>query len=244
MRWLSILGAAVVVLVVLIVVVGTGSVIFERIRRWREDRSGFSEWFSSGAPYAYPELLQAFRETDSSHRVIRAGYLHIPSGTIIAVDPAYLTEDGIPAEPFDEAVPIGDWPLDAVIMDGLVAALRVLWSDAEIAHFEPAFTKQSRQDGLKRRTLPGIYVDSATCCVTSSEGRDAYTQNRNQDIMGSDDPERVTEVKYAAGINLFCCRSGKGDGTYSCYFAKTSEGRSVGMFVDFGPIGQPERIKR
>lgn len=233
---LTSLGAAIFALVVVGGLLLLGALLGERLRILRQDRSGYQRWVESGAPMAFPEILAAFRDDV----VVDCGKLQVRSGEVIACDPAFLDC----SEPFDEPIPIGEWTVHAVIMadKGPIAALRLVWEDAEITYFTPAWTASDRKEAVAT-ALAHVSCRFGHGLPGDDETREVYIPRKEEEFwdyaVRTDLP--VAELRYPEGANLFTCQAGYGDGSYPCYFGRNAEGRAVALFVDF-LIGEPRRL--
>ncbi|MBX9772305.1 MAG: DUF4241 domain-containing protein [Candidatus Obscuribacterales bacterium] len=205
----------------------------------------FAQWVEAGAKQSHPGLLAALNGP-----TVPLGILSVPSGKMVIQDPADQLLDPC----FDELVPSGNYPVDAVVVnnqgDQRIAALRVTVTDGEIDHFEPAWTELWRGLTIKRKELPWISVDSATVGLFSFESLLAYLSANpdeldagpNADYLSGKPNDLFKETKFADGSNMFLATSGYGDGGYQCYWAKTADRKQVALIADFGLLGKPDRI--
>lgn len=226
-------------------------------RRRKEDASGFQEWVRAGARHSHPALLQVFEgmhdqaSTSSAAKVIRVGSLVVQSGGILVQDPSYVTEDDWREQCFDETVPAGNFPVDVAVLNDEVAAVRLLILHSQIAFIVPAWTIGWRRHVLERREIPFFPVDSATAALFSVESAAAFRQAAESGDQAVHTHEYVSDVgsescwqetKFADGSNMFCGRSGRGDGSYTCYFGKSKDDTIAAMYIDFGLVGVPRRV--
>lgn len=232
--------------------------VWERLRRRREDSRGFQEFVQAGAPHAFPSLLEAFDGVTPEHRrlrpppcraeVVRLGNLKVESGAILVTDPAFLPFSEDLGAAFDERVPPGDWPIDAVVLhyaDGTrqMAALRVLWDDSPCESLVLAWRPNTRLAASHVRKLPRTGIDSGMACLTTPEARDAFNRRPpDQFWKVAMRAWPAAEVRLPGGLNLYACRSGAGEGDYGCFFGRAAGGRSTGFYMDFGLIGVEQRL--
>jgi hypothetical protein len=257
-EWRMVLLGAVLTLSGYLVLLAGSVGLYEWGRRVREDRRGFQEFVEAGGPHRFPAMLAAFEGRTPEHRklqpppsraeVVSIGQLKVISGDVVLADPAFLPFADDLAAPFDEKVPPGEWPVDAVVLhyaDGgrRIGALRVCWDTAEPSHFIVAWPAGARAAARRTRRLPRIGVDSGMACLASVEARDALNARRPQQFW-----EFVSrcwpaaKVRFADGANVLVCQAGMGEGDYPCFFAKAADGRSTALYVDFGLIGVEQRL--
>ncbi len=232
--------------------------VWERLRRRREDRAGFQEFVKAGAPHAFPALLEAFEGIAPEHRrlrpppcraeVVPVGRLKVESGAILVTDPAFLPFSEDLGAPFDEDVPAGEWPVDAVVLhyaDGSrqIAALRMKWRDSPCASLVVAWRPNSRAAASHLRKLPRTGIDSGIACLATVEAREAFNRRPPPQFWSvALRAWPAAEIRLPGGFNLFACRSGMGEGDYGCFFGRNAAGQSTGFYVDFGLIGVEQRL--
>ena len=181
------------------------------------------------------------------------GNLSLTTGRIIVGDPVYAQEKGYSDFGskdgcFDEDVTPGDHPVDILLLNSEIAALRITFkvAPAHALHLEPAFTDISRAIAKQQRVLPSVGVDSATAALFSSESlatfraNPEYLQGFDYYKLGKDCP--WAECRFPDGSNAFVGLAGKGDGSYPAYFAKTSQRDIVALIVDFRELGKPQKL--
>ncbi|MBL8211379.1 MAG: DUF4241 domain-containing protein [Bryobacterales bacterium] len=232
---------------------------WERVRRRREDRAGFQEFVQAGAPHTFPALLEAFDGVTPDHKrlrpppcraeVVPVGRLKVESGSILLTDPAFLPFPEDLGAAFDEKVPAGEWPVDAVVLhyaDGSrqIAALRMKWRDSACSSLVLAWRPNSRAAAGHLRRLPRTGIDSGIACLTTVEAREAFNLRQPAQFWGvAMRAWPAAEVRLPGGFNLFACRSGLGEGDYGCFFGRNAAGQSTGFYVDFGLIGTEQRLQ-
>ncbi len=184
-----------------------------------------------------------------------AGLLHLPSGRLVAADPAAY-------DPTDDAlvidVPPGDYPVSvgwAVVGadDGAeVTAVRVLLDGEPALTWEPAL-----RSGQDTRMLPdghffGFDVDSGIGAFFDARDADALT-SEFQRIFAVDDPFPATAAPRCfavsiddsgTGTNLVAYRSGLGDGSYPVWIGRDAAGRIVSVIAECSWPTTPTRCPR
>ena len=259
------LGLAVITLAVL----GVSAIfIIEQIRRWRADRQGFGGFIDAGAPLEHDSLVDAFErpgvlEDGCVASVQPMGEIRIGDGTIIVQDPSQLLWDTEAPAPFDEAFPIGRFPVDALVLaangDQRIAAVRIRFSHGTAASLEPAFTNEWRVALAKaRRELPWFGIDSATAAIGTVSAFSKLAQRLADDpddteglapgrVDGSNpylsaDPTDLFAHTESEGEDLFVVLSGLGDGTGQCLIERDDARRVTALYADFGMLGTPRRL--
>jgi hypothetical protein len=193
--------------------------------------------------------------------VHRLGQLYLPSGRLIACDPAILED-----LPFAQAFPPGAYPVDVVIMhieehssplrslwfqlwrrppqDIRIALAAVVFQEAVPTRWEPAYISGQLQRHSERDTY-SYSVDSASGCfmdrraaqtiVTKEldvfEALDVVTENPADQPMWID-----LHFRQAEPLNIIAFSSGWGDGHYSSYIGYTDDNTVARVVTDFAVL--------
>lgn len=176
-------------------------------------------------------FLRGFLE-HSSVTQHEAGLLHVPSGRIVACDPACYVE---PA--FQRTIPPGRYRVVAGTVDtafeGRRVAYLVLWvKDTPIVREERAYLdgRDAFQYGVDAGL--GCFVD-ATLAPTARAAVRAAIDARDAVVWH----DGWNYLNYQVGQgNVVMCRSGFGDGYYATYVGLDAHGDVVCFVSDFGVI--------
>lgn len=217
--------------------------------------------------FAFPDLRRAFRDGeqfgDHTVRVEDAGLLALPTGRVVACDPAYLARDSQPA--YTRTVPPGRYP---VLLSWLgdprvspnVACAGIRFSDAPVERWELALRPGWDVNTLTPGRSFGYGVDSGTGCFVDewAVSRLAPDQERFKNAVNelfdrgawsyetylASMPVPVRQalqvrtgpavVDPETGANIISFKSGIGDGCYASYFGLTSDGGVAWLVTDFG----------
>ncbi|MEO1129720.1 MAG: DUF4241 domain-containing protein [Planctomycetota bacterium] len=244
-------------------------VLAERIRRWRADRLGFGDFIDAGAPLEHDRLVSAFdhpgtHDDGAEVSIVQMGDILITDGTIIVQDPAHLMFETETPTPFDEAFPIGRFPVDALVLtesgDQRIAAVRIAFSQNHGTALSPAFTNEWRAALAKtRRELPWFGIDSATAAIgtaasfgwlaerlaadpENTEGLAPGTPDGTNPYL-SNNPADLYTTPASGEHALFVVLSGLGDGTGQCLIERDDANRITALYVDFGMLGAPRWIR-
>lgn len=177
--------------------------------------------------------------------VRQAGRLRLPTGRIVASDPAFTQE------PFTRSFDPGTYTVLVLIADTgkgdlRVTAAIVVAGDVIPARWEIAVTPGEHPASLKPGEVFEYGVDSGTGCFTSAEGAELM----NADIAWLDkfwaaiDAHGYPSVgEYLLGgpdgPNVVGFGSGYGDGGYPSFFGLDELGRPVALLTDFGLLDEP-----
>jgi hypothetical protein len=166
-----------------------------------------------------------------------AGKLRLPTGAVIAADPATLDSHD---EPFTVRVPAGDYP---VLIAGLqwesegwdettAAMLRIL--DKPTASWELAVRPGQDIRLLGDDEFYGFGVDSGTGAFLDASGRDplaaAYEHGQSSDAQDGDTETETADPN--TGTNLIAYPSGRGDGSYPVWIGRTADGKITCLVAD------------
>lgn len=175
--------------------------------------------------------LKEFLE-DESVTQHEAGMLYLPSGRIVARDPACGAE---PA--FHRTVPPGRYRVTAGTVDTLMEGTRVaylaLWiKDTPIMGHEPANHEGSDDYVYGVDAGMGCFVDATLAAAARAAVR-AALDARDPVVLYGD----WNYLDYPVGAgNVVLCRSGFGDGAYATYAGLDAQGDVVCFVTDFGVI--------
>ena len=201
-------SADLAVKVVMGVVVGIGLVAYYT-QAWRSRRARRVR--VTTAPRREP--VDVSRLFAQQARVERIATLHVPTGQMLACDP--LTQVGrVP--PLARRAPIGDHAVDICVVDGRVAAARVVFADREPVTWELAEDNEYLVD-----TGLGCFMD-----VAASDGAIDITD----ELLGLWLDHHPVPGRAA---NCVIVASGDGDGIYATYWGLDGAGQPVQLVTDF-----------
>jgi hypothetical protein len=165
-----------------------------------------------------------------------AGMLHVPSGYIVACDPACGTE---PA--FRRTISPGLYRVVAGTVasagEGTRVAYLVLWiKDAPIVHREPAYHAGGDTYRYWVDAGLGCFVDASLLSASLVAIRAAIDAQDPIVLHGN-----WNYLNYKVGLgNLVMCRSGFGDGYYATYVGLDALDKAVCFITDFGVVGKDD----
>ncbi|MEW2315009.1 DUF4241 domain-containing protein [Streptomyces bauhiniae] len=196
-----------------------------------------NELFTAGARFTADEVYTV-------RDPIEAGTLRLPSGRLVARDPAYgaCAEDG----GFTVTAPAGSYPVQlasagytaehwgrTIVIDEYTA-VRVLVSERPAVTWELALLQDQDERLLRDGEFYGFGVDSGTgCFVDASMAGELGQRFREGRVAGaqeeSDNGVSIVD-DLATGTNLIAFPSGRGDGSYPVWIGRDADG-DVACFV-------------
>ena len=203
------------------------------------------------SPARIPDFNRAFQdgavmpgdgsivEAVIERRVI--GELHLPSGRLVACDPAFGEEN-----PFEVALNPGRYPVILSIAD-LKGDKRVTCAMIQVKTETPVTWKPAPRQGDKLDSRPGYGVDSATGCfmdettaviwrrqVEKAEFNDAVTDQMEEGYGDVCCWGNITLDTAEGRVNAVIFSTGYGDGYYRSYWGYTADGEVACLVADFG----------
>lgn len=179
-----------------------------------------------------------------------AGDLVLPTGAIVACDPA-ISEDN---PPFARRVLPGRYPVSLSVahigVDQRVAFAMIRFAEGSVAKWEPAVL-EGADDAMRRLGREYSYgVDSGEDCFTDAMGwrrlLEGYEQNDKKLISDFEEQHRRSYVDTwswasvvldpASGANIITFKAGYGDGDYESYFGLGASREPVCLVTDFNVI--------
>ncbi|GGV20332.1 hypothetical protein GCM10010293_16010 [Streptomyces griseoflavus] len=158
-----------------------------------------------------------------------AGVLRLPTGSVMAADPATLDERD---QPFTVPVPPGEYPVVTATMkwdgrgcgENTAAMLRVL--DKPTVSWELAVRPGQDTRLLGEGEFYGFGVDSGMAAFLDAAGRDVLAAACEHGCA----PGETTDPD--TGTNLIAYHSGMGDGSYPVWIGRTAEGEVTCLVAD------------
>ena len=168
-------------------------------------------------------------------RILRPGKLSLPSGMIIAQDFGYSPED---ARPLSQKVQPGDYDIEACILEGRIAAIRILFSNSKALPFS------YRQAMLVEGGSSSIGVDAGNVAICDAEAfMKRNKRNHERDYASwvekitkrPPNTEDVTLLQLHGSncLSAVVSGSGHGDGCYPSYWVFDAQNQLVAFTVDF-----------
>jgi hypothetical protein len=171
--------------------------------------------------------------TEPSH----AGWLHLPTGSVIATDP-FLLDDAVPftitVAPGHYAVLIASMRWEGTDGEGETPAVMVRILDKPTAGWEPALLPGQDARLLGAGEFFGFGVDAGMGCFLDASGREELgrlveeleDEYNEMDLLDSE--LRAPET----GTNLIAYQSGLGDGSYPVWIGRDADGEVTAFVAD------------
>lgn len=203
-------------------------------RPWRPSvplrPSGMDEMFTAGTRFSL----------SGDHGLVEvelrdAGKLRMPSGRLVAADPAFLDAD---AEHFTVTVPPGEYRVEVSVIRFVdepaherVAAAKLVVADAPVATWETALWPGQNALFLGDGEFYGYGVDSGTGCFADAA---ALPEEMDDDLL-----EKFEEVDPYVDVtldgtdgNIIAFTTGWGDGSYPTWIGRAADGTTVCFVTD------------
>jgi len=193
--------------------------------------------------------------------VCRLGKLYLPSGRLIACDPA------IPDDlPFEHPFPPGAYPVDVAIVhiqehlsplrsvwfqlwkrfseDTRIALAAVVFQEAIPTRWEPAHLTGQLPRHSERDTY-SYGVDSASGCFMDQRAAKTIVNEdldlfEDLDVVAENPPDQPMwmdlHFRQAEPLNIIAFHSGWGDGSYASYIGYTAENTVGRVVTDFAVL--------
>lgn len=168
-------------------------------------------------------------------KVVKAGKLSLPSGMIIARDFGYAPDDAVP---LSLRVKPGEYEVDACMLEGRVAAIRVVFgkSDKKPFHYRQAITVDNGSSVIGVDAGNVAICDALSFMQRSKRNHEREYQDwvkittaRTQSL-----PD-ITFLKLGASESntAVVSGSGYGDGGYPSYWVFDADNELVAFIIDF-----------
>ncbi|KFU82939.1 Protein of unknown function [Amycolatopsis lurida] len=203
-------------------------------RPWRPSvplrPSGIDEMFTAGTRYSL----------NGDHRLVEvelqdAGKLRMPSGRLVAADPAFLDAD---AEYFTVTVPPGEYQVEVSVIRFVdepaherVAAAKLVVADIPVATWETALWPGQNALFLGDGEFYGYGVDSGTGCFADAAALPEEMGDELLEKFEEVDPYIDVTPDGAEG-NIIAFTTGWGDGSYPTWIGRAADGTPVCFVTD------------
>lgn len=183
---------------------------------------------------------------DAALKCHNAGDLVLPTGKIVACDPAVSPE----TPPFAICVVPDKYPVILSIArfcdDQRVAYAMLKFSDEKPVRWGMALLPKPDSASLKDDEVYYYGVDSATGCFMDVEAAQVLIENIDSDIYLDQITEEMDKtyvdtwswanicLSPSTGANIICFSTGLGDGAYTSYFGYDEKGDVLCLVTDFG----------
>ncbi|MFB4273174.1 DUF4241 domain-containing protein [Nonomuraea sp. GTA35] len=172
--------------------------------------------------------------TEPSH----AGWLHLPTGSLIAADPYVLGDSGpftVTVAPGDYAVLIASMRWEGTNWEGETPAAMVRILDKPTASWELALLPGQDVRLLDADEFFGFGVDAGMGCFLDASGRDEFEKLIEEWEEESDQEVDLLASEVHApqtGTNLIAYQSGLGDGSYPVWIGRNADGEVTSFVAD------------
>jgi hypothetical protein len=158
--------------------------------------------------------------------VLQAGVLRMPSGRLVATDPAWIHAG---APPFTTTVPPGEYPVLLSLVRWAddpqherVAAAKLVIRDDPVASWELALLPGQDPLFLRDGAFFGFGVDAGMACFFDAIATSAMARQGETFTLGDNITAELSDPE--SGANLIAFDSGWGDGLYPTWIGRTSSG--------------------
>ncbi|TDO44047.1 uncharacterized protein DUF4241 [Kribbella sp. VKM Ac-2527] len=209
-----------------------------------------------GALFAHGARHRWANGTTSRLDVVQVGDLALPSGKIVARDPArWVHDDAEEKEPFTLVARPGEWRISISVVhwdespDPRVpppirkpTAVKAELGDVDVdvRSWELALRPGQEPPARDAVGLPGFSVGAGMGCLLDAADlgflrrlwQDDDTQRLDSilDAVGADGAEIIMDQDLAGGVLVFDC--GMGDGVYPTWIGRDSNGDPVSLVID------------
>jgi uncharacterized protein DUF4241 len=178
-----------------------------------------------------------------------AGTLRMPSGRLIAADPAWIHAD---AQPFTATVAPGEYPVLLSLVRWAdnprhqrVAAAKLAIRGEPAASWELALLPGQDLRILGDGAFFGFGVDAGMGCFFDATAAPAMARHSPTFVLGDDTTGELSDPE--AGANLIAFSSGWGDGAYPTWIGRTTSGDIACFIADMLVLGDnavpdPEQV--
>ena len=223
---------------------GTGLPADERL--WRPPRplapdpAHLARLFTPGMRLAYDITGGLFvQDTDEKIKhviieVMDAGTLRMPTGRLVAKDPAWIDDRD---QPFTITVPPGEYPVRLSVArfaddpeHRRVAAARLVIRDEPAQSWEMALLPGQDPRTLADTEFYGFGVDERMGCFYDASATVAFARLDCGNVLGNAITAPMSDLE--SGTNLIAYESGWGDGVYPTWIGRAANGEVTCFIAD------------
>lgn len=166
--------------------------------------------------------------------VMDAGTLRMPSGRLVAKDPAWIDDRD---QPFTVTVPPGEYPVRLSVVrfadnprHERVAAAKLVVRDEPARSWEMALLPGEDPRALTDTAFYGFGVDAGMGCFYDASATAAFARLDRGNVLGGAITAPMSDLE--SGTNLIAYRSGWGDGAYPTWIGRAADGDVVCFVAD------------
>jgi len=179
------------------------------------------------------------RDTDEKIKhviieVMDAGTLRMPSGRLVATDPAWIDDRD---QPFTVTVPPGEYPVRLSVArfadnpeHKRVAAAKLVIRDENAQSWEMALLPEQDPRTLLDTEFYGFGVDAGMGCFYDASATLAFARLDRSNVLGDAITAPMSDLE--SGTNLIAYHSGWGDGAYPTWIGRAAGGRVTCFIAD------------
>ena len=166
--------------------------------------------------------------------VVDAGTLRMPSGRLVAKDPAWIDDRD---QPFTVTVPPGEYPVRLSVVrfadnqeHKRVAAVKLVIRDEPAQSWEMALLPGQDPRTLADTAFYGFGVDAGMGCFYDASATAAFARLDRGNVLGHAITAPMSDLE--SGTNLIAYHSGWGDGAYPTWIGRAAGGDVVCFVAD------------
>ncbi len=166
--------------------------------------------------------------------VMDAGTLRMPSGRLVAKDPAWIDDRD---QPFTVTVPPGAYPVRLSVVrfadnpeHKRVAAAKLVIRDEPAQSWEMALLPGQDPRTLTDTAFYGFGVDAGMGCFYDASAAAAFARLDRGNVLGDAITSPMSDLE--SGTNLIAYHSGWGDGAYPTWIGRATDGDVVCFVAD------------
>jgi hypothetical protein len=163
-----------------------------------------------------------------------AGTLRMPSGRLVATDPAWIDDRD---QPFTVTVPPGEYPVRLSVArfadnpeHKRVAAAKLVIRDEPAQSWEMALLPGQDPRTLTDTAFYGFGVDAGMGCFYDASATAAFARLDRGNVLGDAITAPMSDLE--SGTNLIAYHSGWGDGAYPTWIGRAADGDVVCFIAD------------
>ena len=175
----------------------------------------------------------------------RAGELFLPTGRLVAADPAFLKD----AKPFEHRFEPDRYQVILTIAHYADKDQRIAAARVQISSRTPVRWTEARPVAYGVDSGLGCFIDAEAAAHLAALPKTAYERHWKTLMNALDknyaDTRSYTSVRVDSRTNatLVVFSSGFGDGGYASYFGHDDRGQLACLLTDFGLLYTPEEIE-